>query len=152
MIIESYNDIPYFTCKSAEIRPKSKEEYSGRFEVAGKEFTVNITDERDNGKQISRVWARVGLVGRKPKNEVVSFALYVAAKQKDDPDFVPVKVDIRDGEAAFMKTWTLDYPDDRAMDCFIEECKSFIRAHFKELSGVESSQSSQGIAELLELL
>ena len=28
MIISSYDDIPYFTCKSAEIRPKSK--WSGK--------------------------------------------------------------------------------------------------------------------------
>ena len=62
MIISSYDDIPYFTCKSAEIRPKSKTEYSGRFEVEGKTFTINILDERNEKESVSRVWARIGLI------------------------------------------------------------------------------------------
>lgn len=152
MIISSYDDIPYFTCKSAEIRPKSKTEYSGRFEVEGKTFTINILDERNEKESVSRVWARVGLVKQKPEGEVTRFALDIAEKQKTDPSFVPVKVDLRDGETSYMQTWTRDYPDDGAMDSFIEGCKSFIRDHFDEIEGARFPQSNQGIAKLLDLL
>ena len=152
MIISSYDDIPYFTCKSAEIRPKSKTEYSGRFEVEGKAFTINILDERNEKESVSRVWARVDLVKQKPEGEVIRFALDIAEKQKTDPAFIPVKVDLRDGETSYMQTWTRDYPDDEAMASFIEGCKSFIRDHFDEIEGARFPQSNQGIAKLLDLL
>ena len=51
-----------------------------------------------------------------------------------------------------MQTWTRDYPDDEAMDRFVEECKSFIQDHFDEIDGTRFPQSDQGIAELLNLL
>ena len=51
-----------------------------------------------------------------------------------------------------MQTWTRDYPDDEAMDRFIEGCKSFIRDHFDEIDGTRFSQPNQGIAKLLDLL
>lgn len=152
MIISSYDDIPYFTCKSAEIRPKSKTEYSGRFEAEGKTFTINILDERNEKKSVSRVWARIGLVKQKPEGKAIRFALDIAAKQKTDPAFIPVKVDLRDGETSYMQTWTRNYPDDEAMDRFVEACKSFIQDHFDEIDGTSFPQSDQGIAELLNLL
>ena len=63
-----------------------------------------------------------------------------------------MKVDLRDGETSYMQTWTRDYPDDEAMDRFVEECKSFIQDHFDEIDGTSFPQSDQGIAELLNLL
>ncbi|WP_350454158.1 hypothetical protein [Slackia heliotrinireducens] len=138
MIINSYNDIPYFSCKAAEIRPENKTDHFGTFVAAGESFTIKIVNAHSDDERFPRVWARVELIDKVAKDRVDDYACKVAAKAIADPAFAPVKVDLRDGETAYMKTWTCRYPDDEAMDAFIMQAKDFIEAHIGELRALSA--------------
>ena len=138
MLLDSYNDIPYINCTAAKIRPKDKTGHSGTFEAAGETFTIKIVNARDDDERFPRVWARVELIDKVAKDRVDDYACEVAAKAIADPAFAPVKVDLRDGETAYMKTWTCRYPDDEAMDAFIMQAKDFIEAHIGELRALSA--------------
>lgn len=151
MILDSYNEIPYYSCNSAMIRPKNKKEYTGKFAVGSESFTVKIISSYDDGEPIPRVWARIKLVDSVPGACIDDYACSIAAKSQIDPSFIPVKVDLRDGETAYMKTWTYDYPNDEVMDAFIKQSIAFIEAHLHELRSMSSPTSTTGLEDLLDL-
>ena len=132
MIIDSFSNIPYFNCTEAEIFPEGSDEFAGTFKTGGETFTVRIETDGEDGS-VPRVWARIKLVNHVETSQIDSFACAVASKAREDPDYMPVKVYLRNGMASYMKTWTYDYPDDEAMDAFIKHCKEFIEEHLEEL-------------------
>lgn len=138
MIIKSYSDIPYGTCQAARIRPKGKGKFSGSLCVGGVSYDVSITRDEDHGEQ-DRVWARVRLVEDVSSGVVDSYAISVAEKALADDEWSRLKVDLRDGETAYMRTWTHDFPDDHGMDSFLSEAARFIESHIGELFGLNPS-------------
>ena len=139
MIIKSYDDAPFSTCTEASLLPERKGEFSGTLFACGEDFRVSVTREERRG-ELERVWARVKIIEEVPKSEVDRYAIAVAEKSLADHAWDQVKVDLRDGETAYMRTWTLGFPDDAGMDEFLRQAKSFIEDNLdtlRELAGTD---------------
>lgn len=131
MIISSYNEIPYGTCQVAQIRPEGKGKFSGTLTVEGIPYGVFITRDVRRGVD-ERVWARVTITKEVSAAAIDVYASAIAEKALSSDEWGRVKVDLRDGETAYMRTWTHDLPNDRDIDAFLAEAARFIGAHIQE--------------------
>lgn len=128
MIYRSYDEVPYSACRFATIMPGNPGRFGGVLELGGKEYPVEIV--HIGGESGPRyVKARVVLFephfegyGRKDR-----FAELVARRPlTDDKRWRNVKVDLRDGRAAYVRRWAYYFPDDKDMDVFLAEAAGFI--------------------------
>ena len=143
MIIKSYDEVPYITCTAADIRPERKGEFSGTLETSDGFYDVSITRDEHRG-ETDRVWARVRLMTEVEKSEVDHYATGIAEKAFADPAWDRVKVDLRDGETAYMRTWTHDFPDGAGMDEFLLQAAAFIEKNMDELRTMANVASDGG--------
>lgn len=152
MIIDKHADIPFTTCKNAYIRPKDETDFSGMMHVDGERYLVAITRVMDAKRDIPRVWARVEILDSLSGEAKLELAKKAATQGRKDPAWEPVKVDLRNGRTAFMKTWTHGYPDDAAMDAFLADAKRFIEQHGGELNASSPLEQQIDIDDLLDRL
>ncbi|MBR3315279.1 MAG: hypothetical protein IKG18_14220 [Atopobiaceae bacterium] len=145
IIDENLDSIPYIGCEMASIQPRSKDEFTGTLVVDGDSYDVSITRDMRFGEE-DRVCARVSLVDEANRRAIDRYALWVAQKATEDATWCNVKVDLRDGETAYMRTWTHDFPDDGGMDKFLESAAAFIHSNIFDLrAAAESSTCGEQI-------
>lgn len=120
---------PYYHCAEAIIRPSGPNQFTGRlFLRTGKSFEIEITQTLQNYKYMPYVQAKVRLFDHLSidDNNIDDFAKFIAKRAFcGDELFRYVKVDLRDGEMIFQKTWTRDFPDDEAIDEFLAKARGF---------------------------
>ena len=132
MIFESFEKVPYGTCKVATIRPEDPGVFKGSITIGNSAYpsyyAVEIVHDGDTLKP-SCVLARVILYCPWFENRDVlnGYARLVAKESLEgDERWKNVKVNLRDGVTAYVRKWNGIAPGDRLMDEFLAEATGFI--------------------------
>ena len=147
MIYESFDEVPYGTCRIATIRPEDPGVFKGTLVLGRLEYPVEIVHVGDMLKP-SRVLARVilNIPRYESHSRVNSYAKLVAARALEgDERWGNVKVNLRDGTTAYVRKWSSWIPDNESMDMFLAEVAGFIVGSADEFSDMEHNAKSDDI-------
>ena len=130
MIIENRDEIASIQRAVATLKPCGDFEFEGAVAVNGETLNVKIERKTDFSRRaIPHMEVRVPVLPHAPKSRIESYALQVAKHQLEDAAWLPLKVDLRDGETTYSRVWTYAYPDDDALHAFLDEAQRFLDTH-----------------------
>lgn len=131
MIIRDANVFPYMDCSRASLLPETKGSLFGI--VAEDGFTCLVTIGFDE----LHVTVRVRPCA--PFGNPMPAAMRAAQRARDDSAWEPLRVDVNDGEVAYVRKWTHHLPDTAEMDAFLDGAIAFLKEHEREIRELDAA-------------
>lgn len=118
----------YAACKRVALYMEREDSAYGRVSEHGRDYHVQCLMEEGF---LLCVVARCDRAAHP-----VRAAVRAAEHTQADPAWLPVAVDVKDGEVAYARKWLVDVPDAEGLDAFLAEALRFFRMHRKEVDGL----------------